>query len=277
MNVEFRLLQVVLSAVSGDRVTAALVHWDGAHLRVASSRGALSVVDPAHRDGIRTAVEDFVRRAERRALSLGRKPELDAGLAHIFPVREGAGAALYWTPVACLETRDAGAHFVELERETRLAHEPPPRRPVRVTERKVYAGLVSLGEQLRSETPAWVRTSHKVSYKMSYDAPLSWKNGAWHHAVPLSLDGRSDATLEAEIRQAYGLVDLSVPVRDTAVLIPAMRSGGALTEDAKRELSLLRVALKGRRMVEVVAPTSSARGLDFGALAKRVREDVKAH
>ena len=124
MKVEFRLLQVVLSAVSGDRVTVALVHWDGTRMRVASSPTALTVVDAPSREGIRAAVEDYVRKAQRRARQLEKTPELNIGLAHAFPVREGMGAALCWTPISSRETRDAEAHFLELRSETRLVHEP---------------------------------------------------------------------------------------------------------------------------------------------------------
>lgn len=276
MKVEFRLLQVVLSSVSGDRVTVALVHWDGAQLRVASSPTAFTAVDASHRDGIRAAVEDIVRRANRRAREIEKQGELDVGLAHAFPVREGMGAALYWTPVSYCETSDPGAHFLELRREIRLDREPS-HRTTRVTERKVFDGLVSLGEELKRESTAWVRTSHEVSYKMKYEVPLSWKNGCWHHAVPLSLDVLDEHAIDDEIRRMYGLVDLSLPEADVAVFVAAMPSSRSTSAHAERDLKMLRLMLKSKRAVDLVIPHRQGRTLNLEPIARRVREDLGSH
>ena len=278
MKVEFRLLQVVLSPVSGDRVTAALVHWDGTNLRVASSPTVLSAIDLAYREGIRTAVEDLVRTAVRRGRELEREQELNVGLAHAFPVREGMGAALYWTPIASRETVDPSAHFVELRREIRLDREPT-HRASRVTERRMFDGIVSLGSKLKLEKGAapWVRTSHEVSYKMKYEVPLSWKNGLWHHAVPFSLDTLDAPAIDEEIRRVYGLVDLSLPTADVAVLVPAMPSAPGANARAERELKVLRLVLKAKRGVDLVVPQTHGRSVDLEPLAKRVRRDLRSH
>lgn len=278
MKVEFRLLQVILSAVSGDRVTVALIHWDGARLRVAASLTALTAVDPAPREGIRAAVEDFVRVAHRRARQLERDPELDIGLAHAFPVRGGMGAALYWTPVTSRETLDPAAHFAELRREARLVHEPL-RRARRLTERKIYDGLVSLGEELMTEhrAGAWVRTTHSVRYKMAFEVPLSWKNGTWHHAVPFSLDGMPIQGVEDELRRVYGLVELSLPPTEVAVLVPAMPSASSVAAQAHRELRMLRLMLRPKRSVDVVVASVQGQALDLDRLGSRVRKDLRSH
>jgi hypothetical protein len=278
MKVEFRLLQVVLSAVSGDRVTVALVHWDGVRMRVASSPTALTVVDTPARAGIRAAVDEFVRKAHRRARQLERTPELNVGLAHAFPVREGMGAALCWTPISSRETLDAEAHFLELRQEARLVHDPL-HRARRVTERKIYDGLVSLGEELRAEpaAAAWVRTTHAVSYKMKFEVPLSWKNGAWHHAVPFSLDGLLPRALDDEIRRVYGLVDLSLPPADVTVLVPAMPTSSAVAAQAERDLRALRLMLKPKRSVELFQASTDGQVLDLERLGKRVRRDIRSH
>jgi hypothetical protein len=128
IQVELRLLQIVLSHVSGDKRTLALLHWDGATLRVAESLGPIGVVDPVHRDAVRVTAEAWVRRARRTAQSLHADPQArDGGLADVFPVRKGLGAALLWTPVTTLETPDAAAHFDALVRELRLdRNEPSP-------------------------------------------------------------------------------------------------------------------------------------------------------
>jgi hypothetical protein len=120
-KVEFRLLQLILSPVSGDRTTLALLFWDGSRLRVVSAL-EFERVEPAHREGIRIAAEDFVSAAQKAARDLDEAatPRPDLGLAHIFPVREGYGASLYWAPIVTTQTGDADAYFDELVRELRL-------------------------------------------------------------------------------------------------------------------------------------------------------------
>ena len=125
-KVGLRLLQIILSHVSGDRITVALLHWDGECLRVASSLAGLAMLEPEERDGFRVAVLDIVGEAEKVARRIeqapGARPEI--GLAEVFPVREGLGAALYWTPVATLQTSRPEAHFDGLVRELHLDRRP---------------------------------------------------------------------------------------------------------------------------------------------------------
>jgi hypothetical protein len=120
-SVEYRLLQLVFSVVSGDKRTLALLHWNGTKLRVAHTLGPVAGIDPLHRDAVRVTAEAWIHRAERTASRLdadqAAPPE---GLARLFPVREGLGAALLWTRVVALETPDAAAHFDELVQELRL-------------------------------------------------------------------------------------------------------------------------------------------------------------
>jgi hypothetical protein len=124
-KVEHRFLQLILSPVSGDRITLALLFWDGVRLRVASLID-LGMVAPAHREGIRIAAEDIVAAAETTAHDLAASaPAPGTGLAHIFPVREGYGAALYWAPIATVQTQDADAYFAELVTELRLDRDEP--------------------------------------------------------------------------------------------------------------------------------------------------------
>jgi hypothetical protein len=188
------------------------------------------------------------------------------------------GSALFWTPISSRETIDADAHYLELRREVRLVHEPL-RRTQRVTERKIYEGLVSLGEELKRErtSAAWGRTTHSVKYKMTWSVPLSWKNGAWHHAVPFTHDGPPLAGVEDEIRRVYGLVDLSLPLADIAVLVPAMPSSSPVLVQAKRELRILRVMLTQKRNVDVVEAGTDGQALDLERLGLRVRRDLRSH
>jgi hypothetical protein len=245
---------------------------------VASSAAGFAAVDAAHREGIRAAVEDVVRRTNRRARALEKQGGLDLGLAHALPVREGMGAALYWTSVMSRDTSDPNAHFLELRRETRLDREPA-HRTTRVTERKVFDGLVALGEELKLErlSGAWVRTSHEVSYKMRYQVPLSWKSGRWHHAVPLSLDVIEAQGIDDEIRRMYGLVELSLPQADVAVFVAALPTAPGKNAQAGRDLKMLRLMLEAKRTVELVVTGKQGRTLDLEPLATRVRQDLRLH
>lgn len=277
-KVEFRLLQVILSPVSGDKVTLALLHWDGTRLRVASSMLPLVACDPDHRDGIRVAAEDIVRHAERASARVTREPLLDVGLAHVFPVREGLGAALYWSPVASLRTENADAHFAELRRELRLDRERASN-PKRISAKRVHQYLVQLGETLKLEEPlgAWVRTEHEVHARLPYSVPLSWKNAGWHRALPLSFFGAGRSEMDRTVEQLYGLIELAIPTGDIPVLVPVMPVETRWISEAHRELRLLVDAFSASRNLEILAPEWRDDSLSYDALIARVRSDVTGH
>jgi hypothetical protein len=276
-KVEHRLLQLILSPVSGDRITLALLFWDGTRLRVASAIN-LGMVEPARREGIRIAAEEFVRAAEKTASSLARSatPRLDFGLAHVFPVREGYGAALYWAPIVSVQTGDADAYFAGLVAELRLAHDAP-RRSHRVTTRGLHRRLVSVGEALLAEGGAVdrVRTDSTLHEKLLYRPPLSWKNGRWHHAVPFSLDGLDGERMAREVERVYGLVELSFPRDDVPVIVAALPSAGEAAAEGARDAEILRTGLAAYR-AEIVVPERTEDGLGLEELAERVRRDIRS-
>ena len=121
-TIAHRMLQIILSHESGDRITVALLHWDGEHLRVASSLAGLAMLEPDERDAFRTTILDIVGEVERvvRRIEDAPAPRPDTTLAELYPVREGLGAALYWTPVSTARPSDPDAHFEMLAREMRL-------------------------------------------------------------------------------------------------------------------------------------------------------------
>ncbi len=277
-KVEFRLLQVILSPLSGDKVTLAILHWDGTHLRVASSMAALVACDPEHRDGIRVAAEDIVRQAERTAAHVSKEPMLDVGLAHVFPVREGLGAALYWSPIASLRTAGAEAHFAELRRELRLDRERAAASK-RVSTKGVFRSLIKIGETLKLEESmaSWVRTDHDVKSKLVCRVPLSWKNGAWHRALPVSFDGVVRSEMDRTVEQIYGLIELAIPAQDVPVLVPVLSVERRAAASAKQELKVLVDAFAGSRRVDIVAPEWRSDLLSYDGLVARVRRDVAGH
>lgn len=277
-KIEFRLLQVILSPVSGDRITLALLHWDGRTLRVTSSMAGLIACEPAHREGIRMAAEDIVRQAHRTSARVEKEPLLDVGLAHVFPVREGLGAALYWTPITTLRSADAVAHFAELRQELRLDRDRSGTSK-RLSTKRVQQYVLRLGETLKVEEPigshVWV--DHEVRSKLAYRAPLSWKNGALHHALPFSFDCAQHAEMVRLVEYIYGLVSLSIPSGDVPVLVPVLPKEPERAAEATSELRVLRTEIASHRVVDVVIPEWRGSSLSLDELATRVRKDVLGH
>lgn len=273
-KVEFRLFQLVLSHVSGDRVTLALLHWDGRTLRFASSEAGLKALSSGQRAAARHVLRDVMRRVRVEARKAAKAPALDLGLSHLFRVREGLGAALYWSPVTTLQTPFPEAHFASLRQELRLLPETE-KRTRRVTAKFVHRLLAELGEELREEVaePERVRNDELVSHRQKYKSPLSWRNGVWHHAVPLSLDGLEPEQMEREVREVFGLVELAIPPGEIPVVVSVLPVGGEHTQQAKLERQLLEQGLS-RRVEFIDAARCRAGNVDFGELADRVRTDI---
>lgn len=121
-SIEYRFLQIIVSHVTGDRLTLALIHWDGDLLRVASSFASLSPRVTAQEDVVRRTVRAKLARAVRQAEQA--PPGL--GLQQVVPVREGLGAALYWSPIRTSLAGDPQAHFEELCESLRLESSEGP-------------------------------------------------------------------------------------------------------------------------------------------------------
>jgi hypothetical protein len=120
--IEYRFLQYILSHVTGDRLTLALVHWDGEHLRTASSFAPLSYPDVAQREIVRRTVEAKLARAAKQV----EKAEQGMGLKDVVPVREGLGAALYWSPIQTSLASNPEKHFASLCESLRLERTTMP-------------------------------------------------------------------------------------------------------------------------------------------------------
>jgi hypothetical protein len=109
-SIEYRFLQIILSHVAGDRITLALLHWDGERLRVGSQLASPVLRDLPHREIVERTVTVKLARAARQA----EQAAAGLSLSEVVPVREGLGAALYWSPLRTSTTSDAEAHFREL-------------------------------------------------------------------------------------------------------------------------------------------------------------------
>jgi len=114
--IEYRFLQIILSHVAGDRLTLALLHWDGERLRVGSSLASPVLRELAQADIVERTVRAKLARAARQA----EQARAGVGLKELVPVREGLGAALYWSPIRASLASDPDAHFQQLCKSLRL-------------------------------------------------------------------------------------------------------------------------------------------------------------
>jgi hypothetical protein len=269
-TVEFRLLQYIISHVGGDRITVALLHWDGAQLRVAHSLAGLAICDAGQRDVVRKTVEVLVTRAEELAEQMETAPRLNTGLADLFPVREGLGGALFWTPVVEIETADAEAHFAELGSSLRLGGEEN-RTPRPFSSARLGRQLVGVGRELLATAPNSVRVEATIHNVKEYRSPLSWKNAAWHHAVPFSLEGMDETSITREVERLYGLTQLAIPEEDVPVLVIALPSNDELSKRMEKEAKVV----QGAREHCLVIPTPvKARRADLTILRSHIERDL---
>ena len=66
-RIEYRFLQIILSHVAGDRVTLGLLHWDGEHMRIASSCASPVVRAHPQAEIVERTVQAKLARAARQA------------------------------------------------------------------------------------------------------------------------------------------------------------------------------------------------------------------
>jgi hypothetical protein len=137
-----------------------------------------AMIRASHRAAIRETASEFLRSARSVADRVETGARLNLGLKELFPVREGMGAALHWTPVASIDARDAVAHFEELRGSLRLDEQTRDAER-HVTRANLRAQLVALGEELQPLAPSRVLVRHTVKYKQPFVSPVSWKNGKW--------------------------------------------------------------------------------------------------
>ncbi|MEZ4297414.1 MAG: hypothetical protein R3B70_20800 [Polyangiaceae bacterium] len=273
VRVEYRFLQAVISDVSGDRLTVGILHWDGRALRMASSLAALKLVPEEHRETLRRVVVARFRKAEKRAAELREQPSL-YGLSFVFPVREGLGAALYWTPVQEAATRDAEAHFQELKVLTHL-QEQDDDASAAITNRELTSRLQMALAGLATESPARLKFANTVKHLQPYTVPVSWKNGVWHHALPLSLDGLSEREMARRVRDLVGIIQVCIPVTDVAVPVAVFPAEPARHELAREEARVAEKVFSDRGVHIFEAPITDD-DVELSPLLERIRTDVRS-
>lgn len=128
----------------------------------------------------------------------------------MFPVREGAGAALAWSPIRHARPTRAERHFHALVEEYGLTPEDEAA-AMRVSAEELREGLTSLGEKLHRKYPDRVRVGQRSDSDLPFHAPLAWKNGTWHQAIAVSLDHDRADDVRRRLLQVSGLALVGVP------------------------------------------------------------------
>lgn len=108
--VEFQLLQLVVSYFGDERVTLALLHWDGRQLRFHFERGRVPswlAIDRRDLDQTLDAIESSIRRWSSKAQGGQR-------LVDVVPVRQGEGSLLVWGPIQTGYTSFPEAQYRQL-------------------------------------------------------------------------------------------------------------------------------------------------------------------
>lgn len=112
-----------------------------------------------------------------------------------------------------------------------------------------------------------------MKLKKEYRSPLSWKNGRWHHAVPLRLHGLDSEDIDSEVERLVGLVELAMPRSEVPVVIALMPEDASLALKTKREAKLVKDTLKDRHCEILTAPLRGKK-LELAQVRERVEKDV---
>ncbi len=271
-TLEFRYLQVVTNALAGDRTTVGLLHWDGSELRYSFSLTAVRALDTF--DDIDQAVRalDRMLARTRRALdpSLALFPK---SLEALLRLETKTGDALVWSSVRRGISADAVGHYAELRAKLGLLPRLPRGRHAMA--RQLRSALEALALDL---LPKWgeelVKSSNKVRGHYAYSSPISWKNGAWNHALPVSLDVESTADMQSNVRETIARAVTSIPEHDTPVLVAVLPQGEARALEASQEAEYMRKAIGPRARLAKVQMRVDDSALDVAPVRDLVEQDV---
>jgi hypothetical protein len=274
--VEFRLLQLLCNPVGDERVTVALIHWDGRQVRFAWNRAKVPSALAHVRSDVQ-AVLGAIRGSLRSAIN---DLHLAFGLDHVYQVPEGHGSLLVWGPLRVGVTGDPQAHYSELVKVLDL-HVPGTQRDEEAVPRapRLARQLSVFGKQLlhgmSSAARGSIRVRHTVRGLREYESPLSWMNGRWHHSFPLSLAHVPAKAIVEKYEKALGRIDVSIPRDDVGFIVAVSDRDSELQSRIADVESFIRERFGSR--VDCMSATFDQDGApEFEALAVRVEHDVMA-
>jgi len=254
--VSFQFLQAITNALTDDRATIGLAHWDGASMRFAYCVDAAPQL-PSHLNRVLREVE-------------GSAKQLTAGVVNpwveLLPRAVARGGALIWGPKRTGFAADPQQHFESLCRMAGFEQRTPHQRTVT----KIRNHLISLGKRLSEQYPDRVRVDHEVHAHYSMKSPLSWRNGAWSHALPCAFDDRKQG-FESRLKQLIGQIQTSIPHADVPVITYASSTAPSLRADVERELTYVQQVIPRARLARV---SVSGRDVETTELEQLVLSDI---
>lgn len=275
LRVEFRLLQLVVNSTGDERRTAMLVHWDGRSMRVAWNEGRVPSELQKNAVALRGTLRSLVRKASAASM-----PHLfNMGIDDVFPVTEGMSTSHVWKPKQVGYTTSPDHHFRHLAELLALEvvqGEPTTSDDGFTPSRRMLLtrSLRDLGHRLIDEVADRTRIDidRKIMALRSYVSPLSWRNGVWHHCVPLHVVAPGD--VDKSVSRAMGVIDASVPDDEIGVMWVVYPSNPAVASEVLRASEYIAGPRFAGRIVCVPSPSNKGTKPDTSALRKRVLVDV---
>lgn len=252
----------------GDRMAVGVVHWDGAELRShfdETRARSMCGAEPAVVAAIRTwkATTARLHASDQRALA-----DI-ATLGQVLWLPEGVGSALVWSDERVAEPTDAAKHFDRVCRDLHLT-EAAREGARQMTMEMLRSGLSALGERLaRKYGSSRVRVDQPTTSEVPYTPPVSWRNGRWHHAVPVSFDTHP-GDLSNRAHMAFGRIQKGIPAGDVAVVLAWMPRPGEVREEAERMARSLETTGKDTELTTFDADTPDP----FLAWERRIEHDL---
>ena len=278
-TLEFRYLQVVTNAISGDRRTIGLVHWDGERVRFDYSTTPLAGLESSEdlekaARGLADKLEPLLR--QHHPIEL-----FNRELSEVIPGSTKNGDSLVWSETHRGFATNAEAHFEQLYGALGLL-EGTRTAATKVSSRAISEALDQLALEFDSVAD-YVKRSWEVQGHFTYRSPLSWVNGTWNHTVPLNLDVDSPSELERHVRDTLARVWTSFPEGEVPVVVAVMPvdSEGPIHRAAKEaEYVRKELSAKKARLAKCTASgatVASGPTIDTSPLREMIRADVAQH
>lgn len=273
-EVHYRVLAYRRGGALGDRLVMGLVHWDGELLRSAFDETRVGASRLSGEDSaVRGAVRSFRALAEKSAA--GGEPQVEmfsTTLDDRFPVPSGVGSSLAWSEVKFAEPSRPEAHFESLRRQYGLVRTDRSEQD-RMTREQLDQGLRELGERLRAKVePEKLRVGAVAGGPLAFASPLSWRNGVWHHAIPVSFDTATTGEMHRRAFVATGHVVGGIAPNEKPVVVLAMTH----SPEALAAVERFRAALRSAREDVALVAIGGASEDPFAELEQRIVEDVTA-
>ncbi len=239
-------------------------------MRVAANYGRMKLAQSGQVKPLKLAAQAMIARVRVPFDA----PNVERSLASVIPGNVGAG--LNWSPVAAAETGHPVNHFMALAQSYGLkqARDAPVEQRAKGP-KILHAALQKLGAELAELHPERVRVGQPVRGTVSFapleHPPVSWKNGAWHHAIPLVLDGT--AASQERIMRALAAAAFNTPKDDVPVFV-ATGTGPGVENVA--ELAGLTAPVHAAEHIVLAAGALDGEPAALEVLKARIIKDVTA-